>query len=81
MKRFYHSWRARTHRVMVLGLNMLAKSIERLHTRLLRPCTNFRPYLQCILHCSRVVDNVSEDTFRLPRIFMPKDVHLRQLAP
>jgi hypothetical protein len=28
----------------------------------------------------RVVDNAREDPFPLPRIFMPKELHLRQLA-
>ena len=53
-----------------------AESIVSLHTRLLRPSTNFRPFLRCILHSSRVVDNAREDPIPLPRIFMPKNVHL-----
>jgi len=53
-----------------------AESIVSLHTRLLRPITNFHPFLRCILHSSRVVDNASEDSCPLPRIFMPKEVHL-----
>jgi len=52
-----------------------AESIVSLHTRLLRPSTNFRPFLWCILHSSCVVDNAREDPFPLPRIFMLKEVH------
>jgi hypothetical protein len=63
-----------------LRLNKLAESIVSLQTRLLRPSTNFRPFLQCILHSSHVVDNAQEDPFPFLRIFMLKDVHLRQLA-
>jgi len=51
-----------------------------LHTRLLRPSTNFRPFLQCILRSSRVVDNAREDPFLFPQIFMLQEVHLRKLA-
>jgi len=80
MQRFCNSWRVRNLLVMVLRLNKLAESIVSLHTRLLGPSTNFRPFLQCILHSSRVVDNAREDPFPLRRIFMPKEVHLRQLA-
>jgi len=50
------------------------------HTRLLRPSTNFRPFLQCILHSSCIVDNDRQDPYLLLRIFIPKEVHLRQLA-
>jgi hypothetical protein len=53
-----------------------AESIVSLHTRLLRPSTNFRPFLRCILHSSHVVHNAREDPFPLPRIFMPKEVDL-----
>ena len=49
------------------------------HTRLLRPSTNFRPFLLGILHSSRVIDNGREDSFLLPQMFMPKEFHLRQL--
>ena len=45
---------------MVLRINeslKLAETIVSLHTRLLRPSPNFRPFLQCILHSSRVFDN------------------------
>ena len=80
MQCFCNSWRVRNLLVMVLRFNKLAKSILSLHTRLLRPSTNFCPFLQCILHSSRVVDNAREDSFPLPRIFMPKEVHLRQLV-
>jgi hypothetical protein len=66
--------------VIVLRLNKLAESIVSLHMRLLRPSTNIQPFLQCILHSSRVVDNAREDPFPLPRIFMLKAVHLRQMA-
>jgi len=68
---------------MVLRLNKslkIAESIMSLHTRLLRPSTNFSPLLQCILHSSRVIDNAIEDPVALPRIFMPNNVDLRQLA-
>jgi len=76
MQRFCNSWRVRNLLVMVLRLKTLAESIVSLHTRLLRPSTNIRPFLQCILHSSRVVDNAREDPFLLPQIFMPKEVHL-----
>jgi len=49
-------------------------------TRLLRPNTNFHPFLQCILHSSHVVDNAREDLFPLPQIFIPTEVHPSQLA-
>jgi len=80
MQCFCNSWRVRNLHVMVLRLNKLAEGIVSLHTRLLRPSANFRPFLQCILHPSHVVDNAREDPFPLPRIFMTKEVHLRQLA-
>ena len=80
MQRLYNSRRVRNLLVMVLRLNKLAESIVSLHTRLLRPSTNYRPILQCILHSSRVVDTARKVPFPLPQIFMPKDVHLRQLA-
>jgi len=72
MQHFCNSWRVRNLLVMVVRLNELAESIKSLHTRPLRPGTNFRPCLQCKLHSSRVVDNASEDPFPLPRIFMLK---------
>ena len=83
MQRFYNSWHVRNVIVMVLRLNeslKIAESIVSLHTRLLGPSTNFHPVLQCILHSSCVVNNAREDPFPLPQIFMPKEVHLRQLA-
>ena len=80
MLRFCYSWRVKILLEIVLRLNKLAESIVSLHTRLLRPGTNFGPFLQCILHSSRVVDYAREDLLPLPQIFMPKDVHLRQLA-
>ena len=80
MQRFFNSYRVRNLLVMVLRLNKLAESIVSLHTRLLRPSTNVRPFLQCILHSSRVVDNARKDPFLLPRIFKLVEVHLRQLA-
>ena len=80
MQRFCNSWRLRNLLVMVLRLNKLAESIVSLHTRLLRPGTNFCPFPQCILHSSLVINDAREDPILLPRIFMPKDVHLRQLA-
>jgi hypothetical protein len=66
--------------VKVLELNKLAKGIMRLHSRLLTPSTNILSFLHCILHSSGVVDNAREDPFSWPRMFMLKDVHLRQLA-
>ena len=66
-----------------VGLNKslkLAEIIGSLHTRLLRPSANFHPFLHWKLHPSRVVENGREDPFPLPQIFMPKEVHLRQLA-
>jgi hypothetical protein len=80
MQHFCNSWCERNILVMVLRLNKLAESIVSLDTMLLRPGTNFRTFLQCILHSSHVVDNAREDTFPLPRIVMPKEVQLRQLA-
>jgi hypothetical protein len=68
---------------MVLKQNKslkLVESIVSLHTMLLRPSTNFRPILHRILHSSRVVDIAREDPFQLPRIFMPKEVHIRHLV-
>jgi hypothetical protein len=81
MQRLCNSWHVRNLHVMVLRLNRLAENIVSLPTRLLRPSTNFCPILQCILHSSSVVDNAREDTYPLPRIFMPKELHLRQLVP
>jgi hypothetical protein len=80
MQRFCNFWHVYNFLVMELRLNKLAERIVRLHTRLLRPSTNFRRFLQRILHSLRVVDNAREDPFRLPRIFMPKEIHLLQLA-
>jgi len=53
-----------------------AECIVCLHTRLLRPSTNFRPFLRCILHSSLVAENAREDPFLFPRIFMLKEGHL-----
>jgi hypothetical protein len=80
MHRFCNSWHVRNLFVMVLRINELAESIVSLHTRLLRPSTNFHPFLPCILHSLRVVDNAREVPSPLPQIFMLKEVHLRQLA-
>ena len=80
MQRFCNFWCVRNHLVMVLRLNKLAESIVSLHRKLLRPSSNFRPVLQCILRSSCVVDNARKFPFLFPRIFMPKEVHLRQLA-
>jgi len=80
MQHFCNSWHVRNLLVMVMRLNKLSESILSVHTRLLRPGTNFRPILQCILHSSHVVDNARVVSFPLPRIFMLKEVHLRQLA-
>jgi hypothetical protein len=77
---FGNSWGVRNLHVIVLRLNELAKSIMSLHTRLLRPSTNICTILQCILHSLRVIDNAREDPSPGHRIFMPKEVHLRQLA-
>ena len=66
MQGFCNSWRVRNLLVIVLRLNKLAESIMTLHTRLLRPGTNFRPFLQCILHSLCVIDNATEDPFLLP---------------
>ena len=66
MQRFCNSWRVRNLLVMVLRLNMLAESIVSLHTRLLRPRTNFRPIPQCIHRSSRVVNTARENSFPLP---------------
>ena len=49
--------------MMVLRLNKLAESMVGLHTRLLRPGTNFLPFKQCTLHSSGVVDNARKDPF------------------
>ena len=65
MQRFSNCWRVRNLLVMMLRLNQLAYSIMSLHTRLLRPSTNFRPFLQCILHSSHVINNAKEDPFPL----------------
>ena len=68
---------------MVFRINKplkLAESIVSLHTGLLRPCSNFGRILRCVLHSSCVIDNAREDPFPFPRIFMPKEVHLSQLA-
>jgi hypothetical protein len=80
MQRFGNSWRVRNLPVMVLRLNKLTESIMSLHTRPLRPSTNFRTFLLCILHSSHVINNSREDPFPLPRIFMLKEVHLKQLV-
>jgi hypothetical protein len=80
MQRFCNSWYVRNLHVMILRVNKLAESIVSIHTRLLRPSTNFSPVLQFLLHFSRVIENAREDPIPLPRIFMPKEDHLRQLA-
>jgi hypothetical protein len=80
MQRFRNSWHVRNLLVIVLRINKLAASIVSIHTRLLRPSTKFHPLLQCILHTSHGVDTAREDSFSLPRIFILKEVHLRQLA-
>ena len=80
MQRVCNSWHVRNLLLMMLRLNKLAESIVSLPTRLLRPSVNFHPFLQCILHSSRGVNNAREDPFQLPQIFMPKEGYLRQLA-
>jgi len=72
MQRFCNSWRVRNLLVMVLRLNKLAESIVSLHTRLLRPRPDFCPFLHCILHSSRVIDNAREDPFRCPEFSCQK---------
>ena len=74
---FCNSWRARNLLVMMLMVNKLGESIVSLHTRLLRPSTNFGPFLHRILHSSRVVDNAREDPFPLTLIFITKEIPLR----
>jgi hypothetical protein len=67
--------------VMVLRLNKSFKYHELIPTPdCSGPVPNFCPFLQSIPHSSRVVDNASEDPIPLPRIFMPKEVHLKHLA-
>ena len=83
MQQFCNSWHVRNLLVTVLRLDesvKLAESLVALHTRLVRPSTNFGPIQQCMLHSSHVANNAREDPFPLPQIFMAKDVHLRQLA-
>jgi hypothetical protein len=80
MQQFCNSSSVRNLLVLEWRLNKLAESIVSLHMRLVRPSTNFCPFLQCILHSSHVIDNAREDPFLLPRISMLKDVHLRPLA-
>jgi hypothetical protein len=65
---------------MLLRPDQLAESSVSLDMRLLRPSTNIRRFLQCILHFSCVVDDTREDPILLPRIFMRKAINLRQLA-
>jgi len=75
MKCFCNSWRVKNLLGMALRFNKplkLAESIVSLHTWLLRPSTNFRPCLQCILCSSRVINNTREDSFPLPWIFLLK---------
>jgi len=80
MQRCSNSWRVRNLFVVVLRLNKLAETIGSLHTRLLRPSTNFCLWLHCILHSLDVVDNTRENHFPLPPIFMPSHVHPRLLG-
>ena len=80
MQRFCNSGHVSNLLGLVLRINKLAESIGRLHTRLLRPSTNLGPFLRCILHSSRVIANAREDSLPLTQIFIPKEVHLRQLA-
>jgi hypothetical protein len=76
MQRVCNSWSVRNLLVMVLRLNKLAESMMSLSTRLLRPCTNFRPIVQCILHSACVVDKTREYPVQLPPIIMPNEVPL-----
>jgi len=66
MQRFYNSWRVRNLLVRVLRLYKLGGSIVSIHTRLLMPGTNFRLFLQCILHSLHVIDNAREDPYCCP---------------
>jgi len=64
---------------MVLRLNKslkLAESIVRLHTRLLRPSTNFRPFLHWLHHSSEVVDNARNTSFHSPKFSCRKEFTL-----
>jgi len=79
MKRYCNSWRVTNLLVIVLTVNNSAESIENVHTWLLRPGTNFRPVLQCILHSSRGVDNARDDAFPLPGIYLPKEARFGHL--
>jgi hypothetical protein len=53
-----------------------AESIVSFHMSLLRPSTNIGPFLRCILHSSRVIDNSRQDPIPLLPIFMLKEVYL-----
>jgi len=80
MPRIDNSWQVRTLLVTGLKLTKLAESIVSFPTKLSRPSTNCRLCLKFILHSLCVVNNAREDPFPLPPIFMPKEVHIRQLA-
>jgi hypothetical protein len=80
MQRLCNSWCVRNLLLMMLRLNKLGESIVSLHTRLHTPSTDFRRFLQFRHHSLHVVDNAREDPFPFPRIFMLREVHLRQLA-
>jgi len=64
MQRFCNSWCVRNLLVIELRLNKLAESILSLHTRLLRPSTNFCLFLLCILHSSHVLTMTEKTAFR-----------------
>jgi len=74
------SWQVRNLLVKEGRLYKLTESIVNLHTRLLRPSTQFRPSLKCIHHCSRVVNNAREYLFPLPLNFQVESFCLRQLT-
>ena len=83
MHYFCNSWHVRNLLVMMLRFNKSlhwAESIVNVYTGLLRRSTDLHPFVLCRLHSSRVIDNATDDQFLLPRMFMPKEVHLIQQA-
>jgi hypothetical protein len=83
MQHFCNSWHVSNLFVMVSRFNRSLKLVEcmvSLHIKLLRPSTNILRILQLILYSLHVIDCGIEDSCSLPQTFVPKDVHLRQLA-
>jgi len=83
MQRFCIFLRVRHLFMMVLRLNIsltLAEGLVSIQGMLLRPSTNFRPFQQCILHASCVIDSARGDPFPLPQTIMLKEICPRQLA-